>query len=104
LARSYHVVQEILEHGAAVGAPDHDGHERFWLLPLEQFLAIGSIYGIEVIAPVGPDRGARSGLIQALRGEGPFAEDFDRMPRGLPPIPDDKIDYIQQWIDEGCPE
>ena len=105
MATSYSKVTEILERAAGDGEPSHQGHERFWTLPLNDFLNIGAIYGIQVIADAGADRGARSGLIQALRGEGRFTDDdLGRMPLGREPVPDDEIAYIESWIDEGCPQ
>jgi hypothetical protein len=104
IATSYAVVTEILERAAKVSHPDHGSRGRFWTLPLNEFLAIGTIRHVEVIAQEGEDRGERSGLIQALRGIGEFTEDgFGRMPRDLPPVPDEEIAYISRWIDEGCP-
>lgn len=101
---SYAKVTEILENAAQNGEPGHQGKGRFWRLPLEQFLAIGTIRGVQVIAAEGANRGARSGLIQALRGEGRFTEEgFGRMPLGFPPVSPENIQYIQDWIDEGCP-
>ena len=104
MATSYTKVSAILEAAAGDGEPHHDGHGHFWTLPLDEFLAIGTIYGVQVIADPGAGRGARSGLIQALRGEGRFTDDdFGRMPLGRPPVADEDIAYIESWIDEGCP-
>lgn len=50
-------------------------------------------------------RGARSGLVQGLRGEGPFNGDrLPRLPWGNPPVPEVDIQGISGWIDAGCPE
>ena len=57
--------------------------------------------------------GADSNLVKALKGEAPFGEDLDnpppgatipRMPFGFPAVSDENIRFIQQWIDDGCPE
>jgi mono/diheme cytochrome c family protein len=45
-----------------------------------------------------PGKGAESLLVRKLRG---VNIDGQRMPRGRPPLPDDQIAVIQQWIDEG---
>ena len=48
--------------------------------------------------------GKNSNLIKALRGQPPFDGTYaPRMPDGYPPVPDDKIDQIERWIDAGCP-
>jgi hypothetical protein len=102
---SYARVAEILEAATGDGQPSHQGRRRFWTLPLDQFMMIGTIRDVQLIADPGPDRGARSGLIQALRGEGRFTDDgFGRMPLDREPVADFDIQYIQDWIDEGCPE
>lgn len=102
---SYARVREILEAATGDGEPTHQGRHRFWTLPLAEFMAIGTIRNVQVIANEGPDRGARSGLIQALRGQGRFTNaGFGRMPRGRDPVPEAEIQYVQDWIDEGCPE
>jgi len=102
---SYAQVQAILERSTPTGDPIHGGNGRFWELPLEEFMAIDKIRGVQLIADPGADRGARSGLIRALKGEGEFGPGgfIPRMPRDLPPVPDDEIAYIQRWIDADCP-
>jgi hypothetical protein len=99
-------VQEILERAAGDGFPFHEGQERFWNRPLADFLALPPIYGVDLIAPAGPDRGARSGLIKALKGERPFGPggQFPRMPLNRPPVAPDDIAFIQKWIDDNCPD
>jgi hypothetical protein len=56
-------------------------------------------------------KSAESNLIKALQGEAPFGSDigtagafFRRMPGGRPPVVDPDIDFIAQWIDDGCPD
>jgi hypothetical protein len=101
----YAQVSEILERATGTGRPFHGNHKRFWTLPLSDFLKITTIYNVELIAAEGPDRGARSGLIKALKGEPPFGPGGKpRMPLNRPPVPDDEIAYIQKWMDQGCPE
>ena len=63
---SFHVVE---------GA--EDGTRPAWALPYAEFMAISILYGVRPIAPSGPNRGANSALVQALRGTLP---NFPRMP------------------------
>jgi tyrosinase len=100
---NYERVQAILNQATGEGTPSHDRKGKFWDLPLQDFLVL-SIYGIRVIAPEEtPNRGANSGLVIALKGEPPFdGTDFDRMPQGRPPVGNTDIDWIRQWIDDGC--
>jgi tyrosinase len=53
-----------------------------------------------------PGRGKRSGLIKGLRGEFPF--DGSYFPpllwgEGTNPVAESDIQFIEQWIDDGCP-
>jgi hypothetical protein len=103
----YKHVQDILDCAAADGQPRHGGNGRFWDKPLQEFMQIGSIGGVRVIATPGKNRGARSGLILALKGEPPFgnAEDqVPRMPLFKPPVAPADIAFIEKWIDDDCPD
>ncbi len=98
----YARVQQILDDATGGTAnPIHSGHGRFWLLPLADLLALPPIYDQPLFADPGPDRGARSAMVKILKGELP---DFPRMPLDRPPVSDDDIQYIQDWIDAGFPE
>ncbi|QJE98916.1 hypothetical protein [Luteolibacter luteus] len=98
-------VQQILNDAAGTGRPNHGGKRRFWNLPHAEFMALGPVYGVQLIAPPGPDRGARSGLVLALKGEPPFGPGgFPRMPLNRPPVTPENIQFIQDWIDCDCPE
>ena len=101
----YQRVQDILNRAAGDGTPYHEDHARFWNLPLAEFVAL-SVYDVAIIAPAGADRGARSGLIKALKGEAPFGQggDFPRMPLNRPPVAPGDITYIQTWINDDCPD
>ena len=56
-------------------------------------------------APRQPGRGAASGLIIGLRGQPPFdGSQFPRLPWGGTPVSMADISFIEQWIDDGCPE
>jgi hypothetical protein len=103
----YQHVQEILDRAAGDGQPGHEGNGRFWDKPLQEFLQIRSIVGVPVIATPGKNRGARSGLILALKGEPPFGDDdsdLPRMPLFKPPVAPADIAFIENWIDDDCPD
>lgn len=60
---------------------------------------------VRVLAVVRPGRGAGSGLIQGLKGEFPFNQEyFKPLPWGGRPMAPLDIAFIEKWIDEGCPE
>jgi photosystem II stability/assembly factor-like uncharacterized protein len=102
-------VVDILD--AAIGGPDVNiaMHRAFWRgLSRDEFVA-KKVLGLDLLV-VGD--GAASNLVKALRGEAPFGADlpdppagaqFSRMPSGRPPVPVADVDFIQQWIDDGCP-
>ncbi|MFO0847191.1 MAG: ferritin-like domain-containing protein [Gemmataceae bacterium] len=97
-------VREILEAAAGTGQPSHGGAGRFWNQPRAAFLQT-VVYGLKVVETQGDNRGARSALVKALKGEAPFdGTDFVRMPLGRPPVAPADIAFIQSWIDDGCPE
>ncbi len=117
----YEEVKQILDRAAAGGAVNYDGKGLFWQLPLAQFLEV-EIYGVRMIAPpeVAPpscchtdtasdsasiSRSARSGLIKGLRGQPPFdGSQFPALPWGGQAVPRDDMNFIAEWIDDGCPE
>ncbi len=54
--------------------------------------------------PPYPGRGDSSGLIQGLRGLAPFdGSRFPPLPWGGKRLSGDDIDFISDWIDDGCP-
>ncbi len=55
---------------------------------------------------IGSRRGERSGLIRGLKGEPPFdGNPFARLPwGGCKTVALDDILFIQDWIDDGCPD
>jgi tyrosinase len=120
----YDRVKQILDEASGEVHPSYQGNDRFWHLPHRQLLEV-SLYGIRMIAPSqeagsaptkscchgpaarGPQagRGAASGLIQGLKGQPPFdGSQFPRLPWGGSAVSYDNIAFIQQWIDDGCPE
>ena len=97
-------VRRILDAAVGFGTPNHDGQGRFWNRPLSEFVVL-SILQQPLIAPPGPNRGANSNLVKALKGEAPFdGSDFPRMPLNCQPVAPEHIAFIQDWIDRGCPE
>jgi tyrosinase len=127
----YERVKQILNEASGDAHPSYQGHDRFWNLPHAQFLEV-TLYGIRMIAPstgpssssgaapaqscchgpaptaaAGPQagRGAASGLIKGLKGQPPFdGSQFPKLPWGGSAVPYDDIAFIEQWIDDGCPE
>lgn len=98
-------VKDILNRAAGTGRPGHGGLGRFWNVTLPEFMKIGMVYDVELIAAAGPGRGSRSGLIKALRGLPPFGDDgYPRMPLNRPPVADPDIAFIEKWIDDDCPD
>jgi tyrosinase len=118
----YTRVKAILAAAAGDKPPDYGGLGRFWELPLDAYpqetppvtLLNARVYGVRLIAPAPASccsdresRSASSGLIQALRGMPPF--DGNRFPPfmwgdGGRRVADADIDFIAEWIDDGCPE
>jgi len=96
--------------GAAVGGP----HKDFWRGKTRDDFVVLSIPAFGQSLPlleVGD--GAASNLVKALKGETPFGRGlpssppsarYRRMPSGLDPASDNNIAFIQEWIDDGCPD
>jgi photosystem II stability/assembly factor-like uncharacterized protein len=103
-------VIQILDQ--AIGGPNVNigVHRAFWRgLTRDQFVA-KKVFDLPLVTV---SDGRHSNLIKALRGESPFGIDlptppagaeFSRMPAGLAPVSDPDIAFIQQWIDDGCPD
>jgi tyrosinase len=115
----YEQVQQILNRAAAGSSADYDGLGHFWNKPLSQLLEL-ELHGIRIIAPApapvascchggGADaavesRSARSGLIRGLRGQAPFdGSQYPRLMWGGQTVSEEKIGFIADWIDDGCP-
>jgi photosystem II stability/assembly factor-like uncharacterized protein len=75
---------------------DIGAHGAFWRgLSRDDFVAY-KVFGFVDLVSVGD--GSGSNLVKALRGEG-----FQQMPRGFPPLPAERIAFIEAWIDDGAP-
>lgn len=71
-------------------------HNAFWRgMSRDDFVAY-KVFGFTELVNVGD--GAGSNLVKALRGDG-----FQQMPRGFPPLPDERIAFIEEWINSGAP-
>ena len=104
--KRFEKVKIILEE--AVEGTTIAAHGNFWRnLTLEQF-KVKMVFGRKLVV-VG--NAVESNLIKALEGRTPFGADigtpgaiFNRMPDGFPDVASEKIDYIRDWIDDGCPD
>lgn len=106
----YERVQQILDE--AIGGPTATigSHGTFWRgKTRDQFVAL-VVRNRQLLIV---DNGADSNLVKALKGEAPFGADLEnpppgatlsRMPEGFEPVSPESIAFIQQWIDDGCPE
>jgi tyrosinase len=124
----YQRVRQILNDASGDAHPSYQGYDRFWNLPHSELLEV-VIYGVRMIAPAAGQpaasgggsscchgknscsaepqsgRGAASGLIKGLKGQPPFdGSQFPKLPWGGEPVAYADIAFIEQWIDDGCPE
>lgn len=105
----YARVQQLLSAAATVGSPQHMGADgvplqRFWERSYSGFMAITTIWGEQMIAAPGPQRGERSALVQMLKGTNPTFPGFVMPPPPNQPLAAADIQFIQDWIDDDCPE
>jgi hypothetical protein len=99
-------VQQALDR--SVGGVQIGAHGAFWRgLTRDQFIA-KKVFGRPIVTM---GNAAESNIIKALRGQAPFGADIGtpdatipRMPAFLPPMPEEDINLIAQWIDQTCPE
>jgi hypothetical protein len=104
--KRFEKVKIILEE--AVEGTTIAAHGNFWRnLTLEQF-KVKKVFGRQLVL-VG--NAVESNLIKALEGRTPFGADtgvpgaiFNRMPDGFPAVSPEEINYIKDWIDDGCPD
>ncbi|MBV8857807.1 MAG: hypothetical protein JOZ02_12810 [Acidobacteria bacterium] len=98
-------IQRILDE--AVNNEDIGVHGPFWRgVTRDQFVAT-EIFGCPIIhSENGLLNGPQSPLVKILRG--PIecgGGDFPQMPAGIfPPLAEEKIQTISEWIDAQCPE
>ncbi len=93
------------------------GHENFWELPYEEFVALEFPYSFDdpevTVRLLVPGDARASNLIKALTdGKGlavkladgsEVERDVQRMPKGGKPMPPERVAAIARWIDAGCP-
>jgi len=80
----------------AVEGNEIGAHGAFWRgLSREEFVSY-KVFGL--VQLVQPGDAVNSNLVKALRGSG-----FPRMPVGYPALPENRIQFIEQWIRDGCP-
>jgi hypothetical protein len=106
--KRYDRVLDILD--TAVNHEVIGAHGNFWRgKTREQFIAM-KVFGKLLIAP---SAAADSNIVKAMRGLSPFGIDidpppdgavFDRMPAERPAIPELSIQFIEKWINDGCPD
>jgi len=107
----YAQVRDILDAAAAGSTANYGGAGRFWERDLDDFMKV-CVFDVRMIAPAaeasccggGETRSAQSGLIKGLRGEPPF--DNGRFPPLMwagKRVADPDIEFIADWIDDGCP-
>jgi tyrosinase len=131
-ATRYGRVKQILDDAAKGSTADYGIGCPPWQLPLRRFTAV-EVYGVRMIAPekpspsecgprgcgcgctgqdpdaapgpLSPGRGAASGLVKGLRGQAPYdGSVFPRLPWGGTEVSADDVQFISDWIDDGCPE
>jgi photosystem II stability/assembly factor-like uncharacterized protein len=103
-------VIQILDTSIGGPAVNIGVHGAFWRGITRDVFVAQTVQGLDLLVL---GNGAGSNLVKSLKGESPFGQDldkpppgaeFDRMPSGLPRVSNDDIAFIQQWIDDGCPE
>ncbi len=69
----YERVKEILNEAAGDACPSYQGYERFWELPLEEFLEV-TIYGVRMIAEEGSQDFCEQNMLPAASSHGSCCE------------------------------
>lgn len=93
-------VRQILDtavNGEIIGA-----HGAFWRGRTRDEFVEMEVFGQQLVVVGNCEE---SNLISALKGTGQFDNSpFRRMPAGRKPVPDQDIEFICKWIDDGCPD
>jgi hypothetical protein len=93
-------IQKILDD--AVGSETLFTHGKFWQNKTRDEFVDFKIFGQCSI--IKKFVGKESPLVMILRGDIKCdGVDYPRMPEGLNPIPEEKIQIISDWIDNQCP-
>jgi hypothetical protein len=96
-------IQTILTD--AVEGQEIGAHGNFWVgVTRDQFVK-KSVFGCQIIhSEGGKFVGAKSPLVNILRGPIVCGSQRPQMPVGFDPVPPAKIKIIWDWIDAQCPE
>jgi hypothetical protein len=101
--RKFDRVREILDWAAGAGNPRHSGDSpqipgdwqgRFWNLPLADFKQC-IVQGVNIVESID---GEPPLLIEALTRQ------IDRMPRGRTALTGERLQFIIDWVNAGCPD
>ncbi|CAD73688.1 MAG TPA: hypothetical protein DDX19_05000 [Rhodopirellula baltica] len=103
-------VIEILDESIGGPSVTIGVHGAFWRNKTRNEFIAFQFAGLDLIVV---NDGSGSNMVKALKGEAPFGADlpnspagarFSRMPAGFDPVSNSDIQFIEQWIDDGCPE
>jgi hypothetical protein len=106
--KRYDKVLDILD--TAVNHEVIGGHGNFWRGKTREQFVVMKVFG-KLLVTLGT--AADSNLVKAMRGLSPFGLDidppppgavYDRMPMDRPAIPELSIQFIEKWINDGCPD
>lgn len=104
---SYQDIVKLLDQAVGGSASPVGSHGAFWRGKTRDEFVSAVVFDHQLLM-LGDGR--NSSLVKALRGEAPFGSDIGapggidrRMPAGRPPMPSEKVDVIQKWIDDNCP-
>jgi hypothetical protein len=103
----YKDIQDLLTASVNSTGADPAPHRAFWKTQTRDQFVGYTFRGVRLIsATFDPND---SGLVKALEGTPPFAQDtnpadtFPRMPAYTTPMPAAQITIIRNWIAAGCP-
>ena len=106
--KRYDKVLDILD--TAVSHEVIGAHGNFWRGKTREQFIVMKVFGKVLVAP---GAAADFNIVKAIRGLSPFGIDidppppgavFDRMPAERPGIPELSIQFIEKWINDGCPD
>ena len=99
-------VRTILD--TAVGPGTFGAHGPFWRGKTRDQFVQARVFGQQLLV-IGNGQG--SNLVKALRAQLPFGSDqgtagatFRRMPAGRPAVAAGDLDFMEHWINDGCPD
>lgn len=103
-------VKDILDNAIAAWAAENGfdpnlqnhGPSFSWATKEDLLAAVGHTFRLIQPEVIGNGLGEEANLVVDLRRG--INSPAMRMPRGGPFVPDDQIDKIVEWINEGCPD